>query len=425
MTRDYGHNIAHPFPATKPADGRHMPAKILVVDDAPLNRRVLTSLLQPEGYVLLEAGNGREAVDLALRELPDLIILDVMMPLMNGYKACSLLKQNIDSKNIPIIFISCIRDESFKIKCLELGVSDYITKPFNKAEVCIRVRNQVQLYQMTQALRTAHQQLCDKQQRLDEDLRSAAIIQQSLILQHAPHLPHVRVAWQYIPCERVGGDIFNIHRLDETHLALFMLDVSGHGVSAAMVTASVSQSLTPQLGRLLKKRQPLAPYYAITPPAEVLRALDEEYPFERFGTYFTLSYLVLDCRYGRLRYSSAAHPPPLLLRQSGEVVKLREGGAIIGLGGVVPFTEGAVQLYPGDRLILYTDGVLECINPHGESFGEERLVNTVVTWHSAPVDTMCERLIQTLFAHGGGVSPQDDISVLALEYQGGGAANGS
>jgi len=104
-----------------------MPAKILVVDDAPVNRRVLTSLLQPEGYVLLEAGNGQEAVDLALRELPDLIMLDISMPLMHGYEACSLLKQNTDSKNIPIVFISCIHDESFKIKCLELGVSDYIT----------------------------------------------------------------------------------------------------------------------------------------------------------------------------------------------------------------------------------------------------------------------------------------------------------
>src|SRR4029450_8702815 len=107
------------------------------------------------------------------------------------------------------------------------------------------------------------------------------------------------------------------------------------------------------------------------------------------------------------------------------VAKLREGGAIIGLGGVVPFTEGAVQLYPGDRLVLYTDGALDCMNPHGEYFGDERFVNAVVTWHSAPIDTMCERLIQALFAHGGGVSPQDDISVLALEYQGGVAANGS
>jgi len=123
MARDYGQNIAYQFSSLKPADGRHMPAKILIVDDAPLNRRILTSLLQPEGYILLEAGNGREAVDLALRELPDLIMLDIIMPLMNGYEVCSLLKQNTDSKNIPIIFISCIHDESFKIKCLELGIS--------------------------------------------------------------------------------------------------------------------------------------------------------------------------------------------------------------------------------------------------------------------------------------------------------------
>jgi CheY-like chemotaxis protein len=101
MARDYGRNIAYQFSSLKPADGRHMPAKILIVDDAPLNRRILTSLLQPEGYILLEAGNGREAVDLALRELPDLIMLDIIMPLMNGYEVCSLLKQNTDSNNGP------------------------------------------------------------------------------------------------------------------------------------------------------------------------------------------------------------------------------------------------------------------------------------------------------------------------------------
>ena len=119
---------------------------------------------------------------------------------------------------------------------------------------------------------------------------------------------------------------------------------------------------------------------------------------------------------------SAAHPPPLLLRQSGEVVKLLERGRLLA-GGIVPFTEVQSRSIPATDLSCTP---MECwIAPHGESFGEERFVNAVVAWHSAPVDTMCDHLIQALFAHGGGVSPQDDISVLALEYQGGVVANGT
>ncbi|MBM3224525.1 MAG: fused response regulator/phosphatase [Candidatus Tectomicrobia bacterium] len=395
-----------------------MSTTILIVDDVRLNRRMLMAMLRHEGYVFLEAANGQEAVDLALSHLPDLIILDIVMPVLDGYAACNLVKQHELGKDIPIIFLTSLDDQSTKVKCLNTGAVDYITKPFHKDEVLSRVKNQLRLQHITKALITTNQALREKQRSLDEDLQAAAHIQQSLILKQPPLLRQLQVAWRHLPCERISGDIFNIYQLDEDHCALFMLDVCGHGISAAMVTVSVSQSLAPQTGYLLKQRRQPPQHYMITSPVEVLTQLDTEYPLERFGRHFTLVYLVLNCRTGQLRYSSAAHPPPLLLRRDGEVIPLTAGGPVIGLGDLVPFEEGEVWLVPGERRFLYTDGIIELMNPQEEMFGEPRLTAVLRASQGAPVHTVCDQLIEALFAYGAGTPPQDDMSVLALEYQG-------
>lgn len=391
---------------------------ILIVDDTPMNRKILASMLRQHGYGVIEAEHGQAAIELALREQPALILLDIMMPGMDGQKVCTYLKSLEQTCDIPIIFISAIHDTATKTTCFAMGGVDYITKPFQKNEVLARVQHQVKLRQATQSLLTTNRQLVEKQRRLDEDLQAAAHIQHSLLLKDIPTFEQMQVAWRYIPCQRIGGDIFHVHRLDEDHLGLFMLDVCGHGIAAAMVTVSVSQRLTPQPGGLLKQRLTAPPYYTLTSPAEVLRSLDREYPLERYEKYFTLTYLILNWRKGWLRYSSAAHPPPLLVHANGEVLSLRAGGSLIGLGEVAPFEEETVPLRAGDRLYLYTDGLIDCMNRHGEVFGTARLLEALKTCQTLPVQLACDQLIAQLFRYVDGGSPQDDMSLLALEYQG-------
>ena len=395
-----------------------MAEKILIVDDNDFNLRLLRSILKNEGYEIIEAVDGEEAVDLALRELPDLILLDVMMPNKDGYEACSEIKSDNRTTNIPIIFLSAKAEAEDKIKGLELGGADYVTKPFDKGEVLARVRAQLKIQNLAKSMIRANQDLLKKQESLDNDLKAAAEIQKSLLPKVLPGIQSIDVSWKFMPCQRIGGDLFNLLRLDEDHWAIYMLDVSGHGVPSAMVSVSVSQMLRPQTGYVVKKSIIPPPYYTVASPSDVLNELDMEYPIDRFEKFFTISYHVLNIKNGILKYSNAAHPPPVLLHQDGTLELLKEGGTIIGMGGILPFEEGERQLCFGDKLIIYTDGIVEYQDRKGSFYGEERFYMELQRLKDEPVSVIMDGIIESVMNFGEHNEPLDDITLLGLEFKG-------
>ncbi|MDQ1334314.1 MAG: phosphoserine phosphatase RsbU/P [Thermodesulfobacteriota bacterium] len=395
-----------------------MSEKICIVDDNLVNRKLLAGILKREGYEFLEAEDGEAAVDLILKELPDLVLLDVMMPKKDGYQVCEELKRDQRSAHIPIIFLSAKTQVEDKIKGLDLGGADYVTKPFDRGEVLARVRTQLNIARLTKEVLEANEELMRKQRRLNEDLEAAAGIQQSLLPQEPPDMEDVAVAWRFMPCESIGGDIFNVVRLDERHWGIYMLDVSGHGVPSALVTVSVSQMLLPHRGLLLKKAMTPPPYYKIRSPAEVLNLLDWEYPIERFNKYFTITYLILDVKEGLIRYSNAAHPPPILVRRDGTLELLEKGGTIIGMGGMLPFEEGEKRVEPGDKLVVYTDGIVEYEDRQGRFYGEERFHGVLKGLRKRPISELIDGVIDALMDYGDHNPPRDDVTLLGFEFRG-------
>ena len=395
-----------------------MPDKILIADDEIVNRRLLANILKKENCELIEAGDGDEAIELALQELPDLILLDIMMPGKDGYEVCHELKRDSRSADIPIIFFSARGETEDKIKGLELGGVDYVTKPFDKREVLARVKVQLKIRNLTKALKRANNDLIRKQKRIDENLKAGAEIQRSLMAINPPDAKTIEVVWRFMPCQRIGGDIFNILRLDEDHWAIYMLDVSGHGITSSMVAVSVSQMLPPRVGFLLKKNIEKAPYYEIVPPVEVLNEMDREYPIERFGKFFTMSYCILNVKDGTLRYSNAGHPPPVLLHKDGSLELLSEGGTIIGMGGLLPFEEGRRKLCSGDKLFLYTDGIAEYQNEDGLFYDEDRFFTELKRLKDRLLSNIIDGVIESMMSFGNNTEPQDDISLLAVEFRG-------
>ncbi len=394
-----------------------MSEKICIVDDNLVNRKLLAGILKREGYELLEAEDGEEAIALTLRELPDLVLLDIMMPKKDGYQVCEALKRDERSAHIPIIFLSAKTQVEDKIRGLDLGGADYVTKPFDRGEVLARVRTQLNIARLTKEIMKANEELMRKQSRLDEDLEAAAGIQQSLLPQGPPDMENVAVAWRFMPCESIGGDIFNVVRLDERHWGIYMLDVSGHGVPSALVTVSVSQMLHPHKGLLLKKAI-TPPYYEIRNPAEVFDLLDREYPIDRFDKYFTITYLILDLKEGLIRYSNAAHPSPILLRKDGALELLDRGGTIIGMGGVLPFEEGEKRVEPGDKLVVYTDGIVEYQDRQGEFYGEQRFHGVLHQLRERPISQLIDGVIDALMDYGDRNPPRDDVTLLGFEFKG-------
>lgn len=387
-----------------------MPEKVLIVDDSIDNRRLLVRTLQKSGYELAEAVDGKEALIQTREFLPDLILLDIMMPELDGYQVCAALKNDPATADIPVIFLSAKTETQDKIKGLEIGGVDYITKPFDRGEVLARVRTQLKL-------RSLMKEILEKQRHLDEDLKAAAAIQASLLPQSLPELDRLRLAWKFVPCDQTGGDIFNILRLDEDHLAFYMVDVSGHGVPAAMITVSVSQMLQPLAG-CVKKKINLPPYYEIASPQEVMQTLDQEYPFERFNKYFTIVYLVADLSRGKVVYSNAGHPAPLLLHGDGRIELLDKGGTIIGLNGLIPFEQEEIQLLPEDKIFLFTDGMVEFENHQGEAFGLQRFMTVLKQVASQPITRVLDSLYESIRAFGGDSPVLDDMTLLGIEYLG-------
>jgi phosphoserine phosphatase RsbU/P len=393
-----------------------MSEKVLIVDDSGVNRKLLHGILTKSGYEVAEAVDGEDALERFFAFTPDLVLLDVMMPKMDGYEVCAALKEDERTGDVPIIFLSAKSEVEDKIRGLDVGGVDYITKPFNQGEVLARVRNQLKIRSLTQQIRRAHEELLAKQRRIDEDLKAAAGIQESLLPESDPGIKNIDFAWRYKTCDEIGGDIFNVMRLDEEHLGIYMLDVSGHGVPAALVTVSAHRSLSPQTGFVAKKRLIVPPYYEIVPPREVLHHLDQEYPIERFDKFFTIVYLILSFKTGVLRYSNAAHPHPLLIRADGSLEALDKGGTIIGLGGSAVYEEGEMELRSGDKLILYTDGLIECENDQGEFYGDDRFRLRLQELRHKPMGDILDGLLDSLGAFMASTKPQDDISLLGIGF---------
>jgi sigma-B regulation protein RsbU (phosphoserine phosphatase) len=234
-------------------------------------------------------------------------------------------------------------------------------------------------------LKQLNQELLDKQKRLDEDLAAAGEIQKSLLPQTIDSAENLDVAWEFEPCEHMGGDIFNMFQLDDDHWGFYMLDVSGHGVQAAMVTVSVSQFLQPNSGHLFSRKSGKStPTYELRTPADVLAALDTEFPFERFNNFFTITYMIINTKTGDLTYSNAGHPHSIMLRQDGKMELLQKGGPAIGIGDFhllsgqeIRYQEGHLQINPGDKLFIYTDGIVEYQNPDGQFYGRDRFYETL------------------------------------------------
>lgn len=254
-------------------------------------------------------------------------------------------------------------------------------------------------------------ELQEKQKLIDRDLESAAAIQKSLLPDKSPAIENIQVAWKFEPCQQIGGDIFNIHHMDERNVGLYMLDVCGHGVPAALISVAVSQFLNSTDGLLGHNCELLSPEI-------VLNKLDHSFPFERFDSFFSIIYMTIDVRDGWLDYSCAGHPSPILMHSDGTMDFLNQRGPIIGFGSETPIGQSSVQLQAGDRVILYTDGLLESRNPAGDYFGKPRLYDVLKDHHDEPIQAMVDAVYAKIKDFGQQAAPDDDISLLAMEYGG-------
>lgn len=248
-----------------------------------------------------------------------------------------------------------------------------------------------------------------RQRLIEQDLQAAADIQRCLLPERRAAVMNLETAWRLAPCGRIGGDVFNILPVDENRAGIYMLDVCGHGVPAAMISVAASQFL-------LGGRGLLASGCELTSPETVLNHLDEAFPFERFDSYFSIVCLTVEVDRGRLAYASAGHPPPLLLRRRGGFEVLDHRGPVIGYGAAGGFRQAEVALEPGDQILLYTDGIFENRGADGRPFGRERFYRAVQRSAGRPIAERVAAVFEEFRAALAGVEPDDDASLFGIEY---------
>lgn len=390
-------------------------ATILIVDSNSGNRKRIRSILQREQYGILEATDLQEALALAATEHPALVIAAASLQGEGGNDLRAKLNQNHQGDDIPVLFISGWAFSVGSSRALESGTKDYISRPFRERDLLAKVWNALTIRHLSESLTKTCRQILTKEREHEDNMKAAAFIQQSLLPNSMPRIASFDFAWRFMPCERVGGDLFNVFKMDETHVGGYILDVSGHGVPAAMMATSVAQALNPFNSQFLKTLINSPPYYKLVTPSKVLTELNREYPIERFERHFTICYLILDVQSGELCYSNAAHPFPLLIKADGRVEKLSAGGTIIGIGDGLTYEEETVKMECGDRVFLFTDGIVEHADKGGDLYGEERLIRELLATTGETLQMACAAVINSLMIFSDKQMPGDDIALVGIE----------
>ena len=372
---------------------------VLLVDDAPANIQIVNSILK-DIYKIRIATSGAKALELAnMTPPPDLILLDVMMPDMDGYEVCTQLKLGQETRDIPVIFLTGQTHVDEETRGFDVGAVDYIHKPFSPAVVKARVQTHL-------VLRGVREQLAKQLLRIQKELETARQIQLSILPSEIPKIEGLDIAARYVPMASVAGDFYDFMVVDEKRIGILVADVSGHGMPAALIASMLKIALSAQ-----------GPHAA--DPAQVLLGLNQALCGKFQHHYVTAAYLFVDMQKRTLTYAGAGHPP-LLLRDGKRVRDVAENGLFLGRFPFATYSSVELPLTAGDRALLYTDGIPETTNPAGVEFGSGCLKRFLAAEQSTSADHFAGQLLEELSrwsARGSGEDLDDDITMVAIHVK--------
>jgi len=374
---------------------------ILVVDDTPANLRLLSNLLAEQEYKVRSVISGQMALTAARAAPPDLILLDINMPGMNGYEVCEQLKAEEETRDIPIIFISALDATEDKVKAFTMGGLDYVTKPFQFEEVLARVRTHL-------ALRRLQKQLQAANKKFEQELALAGRIQASFLPSEIPIIPGWQLSVTLRPALETSGDFYDINPLPNGRLGILVADVVGKGVGAALYMALIWTLI----------RTYAAEYPA--QPGFVCRAVNRRILMDTHADMFvTLFYGILDPITGVLVYSNAGQNPPYLIKaqKDQDAQELTRTGIPLGIFEDGEWQERSIQLATGDTLVLYTDGVTEAQDIDLALFGEDRLLKCIQANLGRSAWEIQDAILSDVYAFVGEAPHFDDLTLTVLVRQ--------
>ncbi len=413
--------------------------EILIVDDDPAIRLLLGSILRKLDYRVVEASDGLEAQQLLRQRSIPLVLCDWNMREMTGVQLCRWIRGITPTPYTYFILLTGRNDKQSLIEGMEAGADDFLVKPIDPGELRVRLRAgervlqlQQQLAERNRALERINKELQQQYDNLCRDVEAAAKIYSNLCqdIQAAAKLQQsllpapARVGcyqgdWLFLPAAMLAGDMFGYYPIDDRHLAFFQIDVAGHGIPAALFSFSVSQTLTPAKDAYGFLKRPLSkpPFYTLTSPATVAQELNRHFASrEDTEMYFTLVYGLLNQETGRATLVQAGHPYPLRWdRERSRIERIGAGGFAVGMLPGLDYETVTFDIRPGDRLFVYSDGIVECADPGGRLYSLERLESFLAENAHCHARQLMRALKAELKEWRQNDQFDDDISLLILE----------
>ncbi len=398
---------------------------VMVVDDSPSQRRLLAMSLRRRGYAVSEAENGQQALDLAKDRHFDLVISDWMMPGMTGLRLCGHFRAMPIEDYTYFILLTSKHEKNEIARGLDAGADDFLIKPVNGVELDARIRAGARLVALHREVleknavaEDALAELRGVYEAIERDLRQARSLQQSLLRTRDARIDGTHICLMLESSGFVGGDLVGFFPINARQVGVYALDVSGHGISAALMTARLAGMLSgPIPGQNLAIEYDAQGQCQARDLGQVLadmnRLMLQELDTDHYATLFLA---VLDTTTGVLQAAQAGSPPGLIQRAAGRIQRLGQGGMPIGLIDTARYTSFRARLRRGDRLLLTSDGVTEAWGPDGRMLQTAGLARWLAARKQVPTGQVLDRLLSDLRRFTGGRRFEDDVSALILSY---------
>ena len=395
---------------------------VLLVDHSRAQRRTLAVQLIRAGYHVIEAATGEEAMAICLERRPDVVISDWIIPGQSGLDFCRQFRDMQSDRYGYFILLTSRNDKKDIAAGLRAGADEFLTKPVSGAELLARLSASERILRMEQSLRKTNAQLSETltqlretQAAIERDLREARNLQQSLVRDRHGRFGEFDLSLLMRPAGHIGGDLVGFFPINARRVGLFALDVSGHGVAAALLSARLAALLSGATDHNIALKVTDLGLYDARPPVEILRELNGLMLDDlRTDSYFTMVYADLDFLSGKLRLVQAGHPYPVLQRADGTIEAIGRGGLPVGIFAHAEYDEVQLTLNPGDRLFITSDGLTETENQRGETLGDDGLQAILRTNASLKGDALLESICWSA-AHYSQGRPNDDISAVLIE----------
>jgi sigma-B regulation protein RsbU (phosphoserine phosphatase) len=398
--------------------------RILIAEDEGITRATLARQLRSWGHEVTAAEDGQQAWDYLAGDAEfDVVITDWEMPRMSGVELVGRFRRTTRASYTYCILLTSRSEKADVVKGIEAGADDFLSKPFDRDELRVRLLAGERIVRLERALNKQNAELREANERVRGGLRAAARVQQSMLPRGNVVTPSVRTAWRYVPTDELAGDAIGLHLIDGRHLAAYVLDVSGHGVPAALLSVSAMHALEPDPAEtsLLRNQTHAGPESGVMQrPARVASELNRRFRAgENDGRYLTLVLCTLDTHNGRLCFTSAGHPPAVLLRAGRAVEVPDAGGPPVAIFDAGEYEDAVLHLSPGDRLCLYSDGIVEQFDAaDATQFGKARFLHALASRAGLPPERVVAEIVDELKAWAGGAAFCDDVSIVVVDWLG-------